>query len=171
VVAEALSSEHQLNYEASADSLNSGLVKGGAPVTCLQMSDRSFATCSGVSGGGVAAISRAHRKAASLRGVPLLRLFARVAPTVAPGRHASANVSGQGVTAPCPDQILPLNPVAAKPSDGRCRIVARSLDGGGAALAQRVFLGIMIEVIFAGGNDPAPALVAAVAWRRYWQIA
>jgi hypothetical protein len=35
-------------------------------------------------------------------------------------------------------------------------IVARSLDGGGAVLAQAVFLaeGIMIELIFAGGNDP-----------------
>jgi hypothetical protein len=48
--------------------------------------------------------------------------------------------------APCPA----LNPVAPKLSDGRCPILARSLDGGGAALAQAVFLGegIMIEVIF-----------------------
>jgi hypothetical protein len=36
-------------------------------------------------------------------------------------------------------------------------IVARSLAGGAAALAQRAFPGegIMIEVIFARGNDPA----------------
>jgi hypothetical protein len=44
-------------------------------------------------------------------------------------------------------------------------MMARSLDGGGAALAQAVFVGegITIEVIFAGGNHPAqgPALVAA----------
>ena len=34
--------------------------------------------------------------------------------------------------------------------------MARSLDGGGAVLAQAVFLGegIMMEVIFAGGEDP-----------------
>jgi hypothetical protein len=45
--------------------------------------------------------------------------------------------------------------------------VARSLDGGGAVVAQAVFLGegIMIELIFAGGKDPVrSALVAAGIW-------
>lgn len=81
LLTEALRHAYRLNYEASADSPSSELAENGAPAACPHMSNRSFATCSGVSGGASAAISRARRKAASPRGVPLLSLPAAMRPS------------------------------------------------------------------------------------------